>query len=368
LFGDGISGAIPTIGSTIRAEYSIGGGSIGNISAGVLSEIYYVPDTDSTEFNNILADVTTTNSSVGVGGVDPEDSFSIRKNAPLALKAIRRAVTLEDYATLALSQPNVGKSNAHAEVWSSVTVYIAPVRNVNDTELYPGYTIDGGELTAEWDFLETYLAAYFQDKIQIGTSVQIAPPEYTDVYVSLSVIPADGYTYSQTETEVREQFLLQYSYSGTEFGQVIIPEVIERDLNLLPSVKVAKVTVLTTASGSSERTSLVGAPGEIFVFANPNLTVTQPSSDASLTGLTVNSGTLSPAFDADFYVYNVTSYTAESITITPTPATGATATVNGASAATAVLTPIGTTSIPIIVTASDGITIKVYTVVVSRSS
>jgi hypothetical protein len=368
LFGDGISGAVPPSGSEIRANYSIGGGTVGNISAEILSEIYFIPNTDTNTFNDIIANVTATNSTAGVGGVDPEDSFSIRRNAPLALRSITRAVTLEDYATLALSQPTVGKANADAEIWTSVTLYVAPVRNADDTELYPGYTLNGETLTAEWDFIESSLSAYLQDKIQIGTSVQIAPPNYTDVSVAITAVPAEGYTFAQTEAEIREQFLLQYSYLGTDFGQVIIPEVIERDINTLASVRVAKVTALYTGE-TSQRTALVGEPGQIFVFANANLNVTQPSSNASLTALASSSGTLNPTFVSDFYVYNIAVANAvDEITLTPTPATGATVTVNGTSAATAVSLDVGTNAISVIVTASDGITVKVYTVIVTRAA
>lgn len=102
---------------------------------------------------------------------------------------------------------------------------------------------------------------------------------------------------------------------------------------------------------------------------------TQVSSDASLSGLTISSGTLSPGFGP-----GTTSYTAlvensvSSITVTPTVNdSNATITVNGAavtsgSASGPISLNVGANTISIVVTAQDGTTQQTYTVSVTRAA
>ena len=98
------------------------------------------------------------------------------------------------------------------------------------------------------------------------------------------------------------------------------------------------------------------------------------STNANLSGLTISSGSLSPAFSS-----NTTAYTANvdntvtTITVTPTASDGtATITLNGSSItsgnARTVTLDIGSNEIPIVVTAQDGVTTKPYSITVTRAS
>src|SRR6185437_6433947 len=98
-----------------------------------------------------------------------------------------------------------------------------------------------------------------------------------------------------------------------------------------------------------------------------------PSSNANLVGLTLSSGILSPAFAS-----GTTSYTAlvntPSVTVTPVAGSaGATVKVNGSTVASGMASQIiplalGGNVITTVVTASDGVTTKTYTVAVTRLS
>ncbi|MDL2274064.1 cadherin-like beta sandwich domain-containing protein, partial [Oscillospiraceae bacterium OttesenSCG-928-G22] len=90
------------------------------------------------------------------------------------------------------------------------------------------------------------------------------------------------------------------------------------------------------------------------------------STDATLSGLTISSGTLSPAFSAD-----TTSYTAtvpnsvSSVTIGAT-AKDSKASISGDTGAKSL--SVGQNTFKIVVTAEDGTTTKTYTVVITRES
>jgi gliding motility-associated-like protein len=98
-----------------------------------------------------------------------------------------------------------------------------------------------------------------------------------------------------------------------------------------------------------------------------------PSTDATLAGLSLNSGTLSPVFSSGTDTYTTAvNYATGSITITPA-ATNANAliAIGGISVASGSGLSIslneGSNAIPVVVTAEDGITTKTYTLTVNRA-
>jgi CSLREA domain-containing protein len=99
------------------------------------------------------------------------------------------------------------------------------------------------------------------------------------------------------------------------------------------------------------------------------------SNNANLSGLTISSGALSPAFAANTLAYtdNVANGIA-SISVTPTAAdANATVTVNGTAVASgtasgAINLAVGMNAITIVVTAQDGTTTQTYTITVTRAA
>ncbi|TKT69061.1 cadherin-like beta sandwich domain-containing protein, partial [Aquamicrobium sp. LC103] len=141
----------------------------------------------------------------------------------------------------------------------------------------------------------------------------------------------------------------------------------------------------TVASGSaSQQIALaVGTTAiPVVVTAEDNattrtytVTVTRTAStNARLAGLAPSTGTLNPVFSADTLDYDVAVANAvEHLALTPTAdGAGATITVDGQSVASgrasqAVALAVGSTAIPVVVTAEDGTTILTYTVTVERA-
>ena len=165
--------------------------------------------------------------------------------------------------------------------------------------------------------------------------------------------------------------LTEVSYDYQDFGAVISPKDIEYQLMQIPGVKIVKVSGLLRASGTqSGTTNLIGAPDEIFVFQDSGLTITEISADATLESLSSSSGTLSPAFDADFPAYNLVGASTNSVVLTfATTQETATVLVNGVTATgtATISTPSGATTVATIaVTAPDESTVKVYTVTIVR--
>lgn len=95
-FGDGEYGAMPDVGDTFQASYRVGNGTAGNIGRDTLGHL--VVNADIAQVRNPLP---------GAGGTDPETMEHIRQQAPYAFRTQLRAVTEDDYGTMAALDPAI---------------------------------------------------------------------------------------------------------------------------------------------------------------------------------------------------------------------------------------------------------------------
>ncbi len=144
------------------------------------------------------------------------------------------------------------------------------------------------------------------------------------------------------------------------------------------------VTKLTTAAVAVNSSTTTTAPGSYPITASgaasPNYTFNYvagtltivPLTNTDLTSLAISSGSLSPAFNTNTFAYNVTVDNATAnLTLTPTFAVTASATVNGTTVVNGnpsfgMPLNVGNNIITLIVTAQDGVTKKTYTLNVYR--
>jgi hypothetical protein len=382
VFGDGVSGKIPTKESGIKAVYFSGGGTYGNVSSGTLTSWRYVPGTYA---NTIRNNMTVTNPNAATGGADPESNDSIRYNSPRSLRALNRAVTIDDFANLALSVDGIVKANAYAKNRSSVTVYVAP-HATDSSDTTPG-TDEFGAPTPSMTAYKQYVYDYLSDKVQIGTTTTVLEPTYNNVYVAINYSSLPQYNSGIVETAIKTAILNDFSYDNVTFEDVITPEEIEFKLRQVEGVSNVKVTGLYRVGGSG-RNSLIGDPSEIFVFTGSNIGLTNTHSLALLSSVTfapyLANGTttngsitsLTPSGTGNTINSSVFTYSLVlpvntgqlKVSSTTNDTNLATVSVNdnvatwnvGTSAYDFKLTTIPATKIYITVTAQDGITTNTY--------
>ena len=371
-FGDGVSGYIPTLNARIKARYIAGGGPIGNIPAFAISSIYAVPG--SVDEATIMSTILVTNTVAATGGSFPESSDSIRFNAPKALRALNRAVTLEDFENLALSIPQVGKAKAIATTPTSIGLYIAPERDELSLDTTPG--VLAGVATTELTLLQNLVSDFMSDKIQIGATVTMLTPIYTNVYVAVSFTKYPQYSSTTISNSIKAVITSAFSYNNSSFADVITPSEVEFQLKQIEGIQNVAVTSLYKTSTGSGKNSLVGNSGEMFVFYGDNITITEASSDsllASSGGLTISTGTLSPTYSQSITNYTTTAnVTSTPITVTATvQSAGASITINnklkasGVGESVALVTGLNT--IVVTVTAANGVTVSNYILNITKS-
>jgi hypothetical protein len=374
-FGDGVSGAIPNVFAQIKANYIVGGGVIGNISTNVITNILRVPDFTDSETQLLDSKLTTTNTSTGVGGTDPESTASIRQNAPKALVTLNRAVSLVDYESLAISSEGVGKARAVANNRNSISLYIAPFRNEGTAEETPGME-DETTPTDSWITLQGDVSSALTDKTQIGVTVTVLPPSYAYAAVELSYTKSPQFTEAQIETDIKLAILSVFSYENINFNTAIRPEDVELVVRSIPGVTSARVVYLYRVGDIADRTILLGEPNEIFVFTGDAITPNIASSIATLSdgnGIVPSLGTLSPSFTSEFTTYSlvVPNGTTEVTLVATAQESGATIYIDGtvtSALGTVVTTPVGNKNVPVIVFAPDGVTNLTYNLTITRIS
>lgn len=127
-FGDGLQGIIPPIGQTIEVEYSTSVGSNGNLAENTITtlvDIITVPDAQT---------LSVTNLNRSSGGANIESLTDLKKNIPLSIRTLDRAVTEQDFIDIAELVPGVAKADVRYDCSTSADVFIVPTGGGTATE------------------------------------------------------------------------------------------------------------------------------------------------------------------------------------------------------------------------------------------
>jgi hypothetical protein len=96
-FGDGQYGAAPPEGAEFQATYRVGNGAVGNVGYDTLAHV----------LTSVAGVALVRNPLAAAGGLDPETMEHIRQCAPFAFMTQERAVTEDDYGTMAELDPAI---------------------------------------------------------------------------------------------------------------------------------------------------------------------------------------------------------------------------------------------------------------------
>jgi predicted phage baseplate assembly protein len=180
-FGDGKHGRIPVAnqsnlsGSIVARAYRYGGGKTGNVGVGKITDL-------QTSVESVDA---VTNLRAAYGGTDEETVKEAKLRAPREVKSKERAVTTEDFETLALATTGVSVRRAkalplthpkfpNAQVPGVVTVIIVP--DSDDPNPLPNETT------------LRIVCAHLNKHRLLTTEVYVAPPTYRKVKIEADII------------------------------------------------------------------------------------------------------------------------------------------------------------------------------------
>jgi len=206
-FGDGILGKIPNTGAAISSIYRVGGGITGNVGADTITRLLDVISSTGGPVN-----FTVTNPVQSSGGAEEQSIDNAKLLGPKSLRALGRAVTLEDYATLARTVTGVREANAvrrGSALYREIDVYIVP---------------EGGYVPT--NALITAVQVYLQARAMAGETVYVQGPTHV-VGLLITATVHVGPTYDAEDIQIAVESALSNFFDvdaeGTQFG---------RDVNL----------------------------------------------------------------------------------------------------------------------------------------
>jgi hypothetical protein len=267
-FGDSISGRIPLNGVSLEATYRVGGGTSGNIPANTIKFI----KTNASNGLSVSNQDSGLISGAASGGADEESTDSIRINAPKSIRALNRAVSLSDYASLVIQVSGVAKAISVADVYSSVTVYFAPYGD-------SGLQSDGITTSVVFNNLKTEIDEYLVDKIPAGTTVTLQPPTYVQVTVAGGVIVLPTYRQDKVLEDVKAAVQNLFDFNNVVFNDYISYSDVLKAMDGVEGVSRANLQKLVrTASDQTFTVTnkvLSGGVATLTTSVNHNVTVGQ---------------------------------------------------------------------------------------------
>jgi hypothetical protein len=238
VFGNGVNGAIPTPNAEIVVNYRRSRGAAGNLPAYSINGFEGTLPTGS----SLTGVVVVGNVSPLIGGSDSESMSSMKTNIPLSFRTQDRAVSLQDYADLALRVPGISKASATV---SGSTVTLRVVSNETD---YLSRTIAQNTIVADTSIEET-VSNYLETRSVAGITVDVDSSVSLDrVRVKLALRVLDGYVRQAVESDVVDAIRSLFVFDNLEFSGSVSLGTLYRTIMNTRGVDYATISQFTKGS------------------------------------------------------------------------------------------------------------------------
>lgn len=198
VFGNGREGArLPTGNENAKAVYRFGIGKPGNLKAGQINQPTTKP----------LGVKEVTNPLASTGGADREGRDEARRNAPLAVMALDRLVSVRDYEDFARTFAGVAKASAARLSDGRRRVVHVTIAGADDVPVSP-----------DSDLFKNLREALhkFGDPFQ---PVELAVRYLKTLFVSANVKVHPDYLWESVEPKVRAALLERFGFDRRDLGQ-----------------------------------------------------------------------------------------------------------------------------------------------------
>lgn len=253
VFGDGLNGRIPPVGTTIKATFAICDGASGNVEPNTIRSI------NSSSFPTLTS---ITNPNAATGGRDNESSESIRSALPSIMRVRDAGITLSDFVDLAFGVPSVAKATAvytgASTSGASVTVYAL--------EDQSNYTTTAASSISVPSALRNAVQLELLSKAMLGIRTVTVPAtvSLTQIYINVTLYVKNNYIQESVKASVNSAILKLFEFNNVSFNQTMTIGDIYRAILAVEGVDYAVVTGFNTVSATSNTiTSTGGLSGTI---------------------------------------------------------------------------------------------------------
>lgn len=236
MFGSGYSGMIPPVyDNGISANYRVGGGEIGNVS---LESITQMPSKPSIVIDTMNVEQVQI-------GKDKETIEEAKVHAPLSLRTLWRAVTLEDYENLLIQEfsHEIVKVKAIAEE-DRYTVSLYVLTNDEKTDL-------------PTDYKEKYLE-FLDERKEIGYNLQMYAPTYETVNVTVKATTNKAYKNEDVKGSLQSFIANKYVKGTMGFGEPFLVSQLIKELMSLRGIYDVNVSTTGTLTPSANKIVKLG--------------------------------------------------------------------------------------------------------------
>jgi len=205
VFGNGKKGArLPTGIENIKAEYRSGIGKAGNVKAEQISLLMDRPLGAKEVLNPLRAS----------GGADREGEHQARKNVPLAIRALDRLVSVQDYEDFSRTYAGIGKAKAAELTDGRQQLVHVTIAGADDIPIDETSDLFQNLRHALHEFGDPY------------QPIRLAVRELMLMVVSADVQILPDYQWEPVVTRLRSTLLDAFSFERRELGQdVLLSEV-----------------------------------------------------------------------------------------------------------------------------------------------
>ncbi len=186
-FGDGSKGWVPPTGrDSIKCEYRLGGGVAGNVGANTLTVLK----------QSIAFVQSVSNPFPALGGADPETIEEAKRRGTFAIKNRDRAITAEDYESLALAASRrVARAKCVQASDGSISLLLVPKAEREDGD---------ARAVPSRDLIDR-VASYIDKRRLITARVNVGKPRLVPVSLELTISLKPGATADRVKADVKEK-------------------------------------------------------------------------------------------------------------------------------------------------------------------
>jgi len=230
IFGNGKQGArLPTGVDNVKATYRVGIGRVGNLKGGQLTLAISRP-LGTKDVNNPLP---------ATGGADPETIHHARENIPVALLALDRLVSVQDYADFTRTFGGVTKASATSLPGGDLPLVHVTIAGDGDHEVD-----ENSELFRNLaEALQTYGDPYQQ--------VMIANCERIIAGLHAKVVIDSHYLWDNVEPVIRALLLDRFGFDRSVLGARLYASAITAAIQSVPGVVFVDLEPLRAVSRQS---------------------------------------------------------------------------------------------------------------------
>jgi predicted phage baseplate assembly protein len=201
VFGNGLRGSrLPSGVENVRAVYRTGIGKPGNAKAEQISQLAAQPLGVKGVINPLPA----------TGGVDREGRDQARRNAPLAVLALDRLVSVQDYADFARTYAGIGKARASKLPDKRRQIVFLTIAGAEDIPIDVNSDLYQNLISA----LHKYGDPHQQIRVELR--------ELMLLVVSATVRVLPDYLWDKVEPRIRAAMLDTFSFERRELGQDVL--------------------------------------------------------------------------------------------------------------------------------------------------